>query len=134
MGDWLERGGPPEPIIVRVLAYYLGVEYDTVGATLDDHARAIRGLVDAGATEVQLAGYLKCVETDSTLPPPTHGRRAAAVSLWHIVRAAWFRDQFNALRERWRIEHPEAQPPLAEWLAARILEAPDDSDDREPAA
>jgi hypothetical protein len=119
-GNWLDRGGPPEPVIVRVLAYYLGIDPSTAASALDEHATAIHGMVLADATEVQLVNYLKRVESESPLPPPVHGRRAAAVSLWHIVKAASLRDELGRLQVRWRAEHAGTQEPLSTWLAERI--------------
>lgn len=128
-GNWLDRGDPPDPALVRVLAFYLGLDPATVGATLDEHATAIYGMVIADANELQVVSYLKRVEAASPLPPPERGRRAAAVSLWHIAKAASLRDELHQLKARWRAEHPGPTEPLSDWLAERILNAPGDGRD-----
>jgi hypothetical protein len=131
-GNWLDRDEAADPTLIRVLAFYLGLDPATVGTTLDEHATAIYGMVIADANELQVVSYLKRIEAKSPLPPPVRGRRAAAVALWHVAKAASLRDELNRLKARWREEHPGPSEPLSEWLAERILRAPGGGHDADP--
>jgi hypothetical protein len=56
--NWVDRGEPPEPTLTRVMASYLELEPSANEARLREYARAVRGMAEADATEVNIAGYL----------------------------------------------------------------------------
>src|SRR4051794_22852705 len=88
--NWVDRGEPPEPTLKRILAFYFDRHDPADDAWLDEHARAIRGLVEADATETHVAGYLYRVLRDANLPSPPRGR-VTAIALWHAAKAALVR-------------------------------------------
>lgn len=130
-GNWVDRGDPPGPVLARTLQHVLGR-----GHTLDDeallrHAGIILDMVDADVSEVQVMGYLGDIQDEIGIPrSPGHERRLAAVSLWHIAKAALVRDRALRLLES---APPPEQPRLSEWLKERILAATgDDGADGKP--
>src|SRR4051812_28792537 len=51
-------------------------------------------MAEADATEVNIAGYLRPLEsTHLAAEHPARHRRAAAIALWHIVKVAEVRDR-----------------------------------------
>ena len=96
--NWVDRGQPPEPELGRILSYYLDLGPEPLETRLRPHVDAIRGMVEADATEVQVAGYLKTVEQDFGATD-THARRrrAAAIALWHIAKCAEVRERARRL-------------------------------------
>jgi hypothetical protein len=64
------------------------------------HVDAIRGMVEADSTEVQLGGYLKEVERAFGVTEE-HGRhrRGTAIALWHITKCAELRERARRLME-----------------------------------
>jgi hypothetical protein len=98
--NWVDRGQPAEPELTRVLAYYLGQDPKAPDVNLRTHIDAIRGMVEADSTEVQLAGYLKEVEQAFGMTEE-HGRRrrAVAIALWHIAKCAELRERARRLME-----------------------------------
>lgn len=118
--NWVDRGEPPEPTLRRILAFYFGRHTADDAPWLAEHAAAVRGLVEAGGTEVHVASYLYRVLRDLGLPTPPGGR-VTAVALWHAAKAALVRD-FAERVLRGDVPRPAATPePLAHWVAARLL-------------
>jgi hypothetical protein len=91
-GNWVDRGQPPEPELVRLLVRHLGGGRPLPPSRLTDHALALRGMVEADVGEAEVADYLALVEreagAEAALP-----REATAAALWHIVKCAEVRDR-----------------------------------------
>ena len=117
--NWVDRGEPPEPTLTRVLASYLQLEPSANEARLREYAGAVRGMAEADATEVNIAGYLRTLE--STHLATARHRRAAAIALWHIAKAAEVRDRAIRLVAEHAASPGAAQVPLSTWLAERLL-------------
>ena len=118
--NWVDRGEPPEPTLGRILAFYFERHAAADAPWLAEHASAIRGLVEAGGTEVHVASYLYRVLRDLGAPAPPRGR-VTAIALWHACKAALVRD-FAERVLRGDVPRPAATPePLAHWVAARLL-------------
>jgi hypothetical protein len=78
--NWVDRGEPPEATLTRVLSSYLELEPSTNEAQLREYAAAVRGMAEADATEVNIAGYLRTLEsTHLAVEHPARHRRAAAI-------------------------------------------------------
>ena len=120
--NWVDRGEPPEPTLTRVLASYLELEPSANEARLREYAAAVRGMAEADATEVNIAGYLRPLEsTHLAAEHPARHRRAAAIALWHIAKAAEVRDRAVRLVAEHAALPGAAQVPLSTWLAERLL-------------
>jgi hypothetical protein len=94
MSNWVDRGEPAEPHLVRVLAFFLEREPAAHATWLHQQAVIVRGMVDANASEVQVAsfvGYLEELLGRPISPAPT--RRGVAIALWHIAKAGLTRDR-----------------------------------------
>jgi hypothetical protein len=118
--NWVDRGEPPEVVVRRVLSSYLHLEPGAAAEQLDGYARNIRGMAEADATEVQVAGYLSVLENELGIEDraPSH-RRAVAIALWHIIKAAEVRDR--ALRMLSELpDYTASQEELADWLLKRL--------------
>jgi len=119
-GNWVDRGEPPEPTLCRILAFYFGRHDPADEPWLAEHATAIRGLVEADATEVHVAAYLYHALRDLGLPAPPRGR-VTAIALWHAAKGALVRD-FAERVLRGEVPRPVPTPePLSQWLTARLL-------------
>lgn len=83
--NWVDRGDPLEDILARVLGHALNV-VDT-DARLAEHVLTVRGLVEADATEVHVARFVRTL-----LPlfaqPDADARlsRTLGIALWHIAK------------------------------------------------
>ena len=98
--NWVDRGQAPEPELTRVLASYLGQDPKLPDPKLRPHIEAIRGMVEADSTEVELAGYLKQVEQDlGVTQDEGRRRRSVAIALWHIAKCAEVRERARRLME-----------------------------------
>jgi hypothetical protein len=118
--NWVDRGEPCEPVLARILAHYFN-RHDPIDAPWNaDHASAIRGLVEAGGSEVHVAAYLYRVLRELGAPAPPRGR-TTAIALWHVAKAALVRD-FAERVLAGDVPRPVATPDsLAHWLASRLL-------------
>lgn len=96
--NWVFRGEPPEPTMVRVLASYLHADSEAAAADLLSYAGTIRGMAEADSTEIDIAAYLTTLEERYFQERPARHRRAVAIALWHIAKCAEVRDR--ALRAR----------------------------------
>jgi hypothetical protein len=120
--NWVDRGEPPEPTLTRVLASYLELEPSANDTQLREYAAAVRGMAEADATEVNIAGYLRPLEsTHLAAEHPARHRRAAAIALWHIAKAAEVRDRAVRLVAEYGAAPNAVQVPLSTWLAERLL-------------
>jgi len=121
--NWVDRGEPPEPTLSRVLASYLDLSPTQHAVLLGEYARTFRGMAEAGATEVHIAGYLRTLE-DKHLGEPhsARSRRAMGIALWHIAKVADVRERaLRLLAEAAAAAPSEAPVPLSSWLAERLL-------------
>src|SRR5262249_27195690 len=91
-------------------------------AWLDEHANTILAMVAADAGEVHIAGYLKSVVRETGWPTREPlGARSAAVSLWHIAKAALVRDFAERVLQGEVPVNAETADSLSHWIATRIL-------------
>jgi len=121
-GNWVDRGEPPGPTLRRILGHCFGRDAAEDAAWLEEHARAVLGMVEADASEVHVAGYLRSVARGLGLPAgKPAGARVFAIGLWHAAKAAQVRDRAErALRGGPAGPAPGGEP-LGHWLAARLL-------------
>lgn len=89
---------------------------------LEQHGRAVLGMVAADGMEVHVAGYLRSVARDLGLesgqPPST---RVVAIALWHVAKAALVRDfAARGLRGEVPVNAP-TEERLSRWLVERLL-------------
>ena len=122
-GNWVDRGDAPNATLRRVLAHFFERLEPSDEPWLDEHVLIVLGMVEADATEIHIAGYLRSVvrQTGSPTREPL-GARSTAVSLWHIAKAALVRDVAErVLREAPTIE--STADSLSHWVASRLLSA-----------
>ncbi len=120
--NWVERGDPIEPEVGRVLAHLLGVAVDD--ARLEQPVLAIRGLVEARGSEMDVTVYVRRLfEPFGRLSPDVAVTRLVGCALWHVVKTGLVRNHAHRrVEELMRQLPPEA--PLAVRLAAAIERAP----------
>ena len=96
--NWVDRGEPPNATLRRILAHFFERRDPADEAWLDEHVLIVLGMVDADATEIHIAGYLRSVVRE-TGHPQRHPleARSAAISLWHTAKAALVRDKAERL-------------------------------------
>lgn len=121
--NWVDRGESPIPTMRRVLAHFFGRFDPADEPWLDEHAATIAGMVEADATEVHVAAYLRAIfhETVVSAEAQPTGARAVAVSLWHIAKAALVRDFAERVL---RGEVPPNRPTpdtFSHWVASKLL-------------
>lgn len=120
--NWVDRGASPTPTMHRILAHFFERFESTDESWLDEHVRAVFGLVAADATEVHVAGYLRHVVRESGAPPREPlGARAAAVALWHVAKVALVRDFAERVLRGDVPANVATHDALSHWLAARLL-------------
>ena len=91
--NWVYRGESPDPTLSRVLSSYLHLDPTSAVAQLQEYTNAVRGMAEADATEVQIAGYLRLLEEKHEREHPASHRRGVAIALWHIAKCAEVRDR-----------------------------------------
>jgi hypothetical protein len=101
--NWVFRGEPPEPTLARILGSYLELDAERDATRLGEVVAALRGMADADATEIQIAGYLHTLEEQLGITDriPRH-RRTMAIAVWHIAKCAEVRDRALKLLEAYR--------------------------------
>ena len=121
--NWVDRGESPESTLARVLASYLELDLSQESARLHEYAASVRGMAEADATEVQIAGYLRSLEARHlSAEHPARHRRGVAIALWHITKAAEVRDRAMRLLAEYAAAAPrEERVPLSTWLSERLL-------------
>ena len=120
--NWVDRGEPPEPKIVKALRHFLGFEIAPGEAELEEQARVLVSMVAADASEVQVAAYLGHLEDEAGRPRVTAAhRRLEAIAIWHIAKAALTRDEATRVQHEAGGGDLRAPPPLSAWLEERIL-------------
>ena len=121
-GNWVDRGEPAGPTLARLLAHYFARHDEEHREWLAAQAAIVLGMVEADASEVQVAAYLRYLGRTLALPdgaPP--GARLVAIAMWHAAKAALVRDVAERVL---RGEIPPNDPtpePLAAWLVPRLL-------------
>lgn len=119
--NWVDRGAPPHPTIERVLSRFLERNTFDDPEWFREQSETIVGMVAADATEVHVAGFLRTLITPDTPPRDTTSIRAAAISVWHIAKAALVRDfAERVLRGEVPVNEPTPDS-LGHWLASRLL-------------
>ena len=120
--NWVDRGEAPEPTLARILSSYLDLDPAAHAEALERHAAAVRGMAEADASEVQIAGYLRSAEHEHLADEhPARHRRGVAIALWHVTKAAEVRDRAQRLISEFAAETPErSQESLAAWLASKL--------------
>jgi len=120
--NWVDRGLPPEQKLARVLAVYLNIPPKEGPVRLAEQAQAVLQMVAANASEVQVAAFLRSIETDFgvEIAQGPH-RRTTAIAVWHIPKAALVRDRLLPLAAAGLPQPTSDQVPLSEWLAERLL-------------
>lgn len=91
--NWVYRGESPDPALARLLSSYLHLEVSAAAQLLQGYTTAVRGMAEADATEVQVAGYLRTLEEAHGREHPASHRRAVAIALWHIAKCGEVRDR-----------------------------------------
>ena len=117
--NWVDRGEPPEGKILRVLSYQCG--RDPADPELLQWASVVRGMVEADASEVQLASYLQTLQGADGWPAST--RRLLAVALWHIGKSGLLRDAASR-RIAELLAHAAPTESLGEFLVRAVGNAP----------
>jgi hypothetical protein len=106
----------------RVLAYFFERMDPADESWLDEHAATVLGMVAADATEIHVAGYLKSVVRDVGFPTREPlGARSAAISLWHIAKAALVRDFAERVLRGDVPVNAQTPDSLSHWLKERLL-------------
>jgi len=122
--NWVDRGEPPNKTLRRVLAHFFERQDPKYEPWLEQQAVIVLGMVDADATEVHIAGYLKSVVRE--LGSPTReplGARDAGLTLWHVAKAALVRDfAERVLRGEVPVNEPTPDS-FSHWIATRLLTA-----------
>lgn len=119
--NWVDRGEAPHATIERVLGRLLDRAPQTAPAWFRAQSQSIVGMVAADATEVHVAGFLRTLLADDAPPRDAATVRAAAISVWHIAKAALVRDfAERVLRGEIPVNEPTPDS-LSHWLAARLL-------------
>lgn len=120
--NWVDRGEPAEPKLARALHHVLGRDRPVDDAVLLGHAATVLGMVEADASEVQVAAYIGDVQTELGLERTAgRARRLAAIALWHMGKAALVRDRSLRLLDAVRDAATTEQPRLSDWLKERLM-------------
>jgi len=121
-GNWVDRGESPIPVLRRVLAHFFDRRDPAYEPWLDEHANIIIGMVAADSTEIHVAGYLKSVVRDVGWPTRDPlGARPAAITLWHVAKAALVRDFAERVLQGEVPVNAPTPDTLSHWVASRLL-------------
>ena len=119
--NWVDRGERSAPEVQRTLAFFYDRHDVTDAAWLGEAAQTLVGMVEADASEVLIAGYLKHVAREQGIEFPARARLASA-AVWHIAKAALVRDAAVRLLNSDLVAQRDVVPPqLSAWLAERLL-------------
>jgi len=121
-GNWVDRGEPPNPTLRRVLAHFFERLDPADEPWLEEQAVIVLGMVAADATEIHIAGYLRSVvrETGHPQREPLNAR-SAAISLWHVSKAALIRDAAERVLSEVPAVTRSDEDSLSHWVASRLL-------------
>lgn len=121
-GNWVDRGEPPNPKLRRTLAFFFERHDAADEPWLEEQANIILGMVAADATEVHIAGYLRSIVRETGRPNREPlGARAAAVTLWHIAKAALVRDIAERVLQGDVPVNAPTPDTFSHWVAKRLL-------------
>lgn len=119
--NWVDRGEPSTPVLKRTLAFFYDRHDSADAEWLAEAALTLVGMVEADASEIQIAGYLKHVAHTQKLEFPPRARMAST-AVWHIAKAALVRDAAErVLNSELPLHRDRTPPPLSAWLAERLL-------------
>lgn len=119
--NWVDRGERSVPQVQRTLTFFFDRHDVADEAWLCEAAQTLVGMVEADASEVLVAGYLKHVAREQSIEFPPRAR-LASVAVWHIAKAALVRDAAVRLLNSELVHQPDRAPPrLSTWLAQRLL-------------
>ncbi|MFN8654656.1 MAG: hypothetical protein U0133_22335 [Gemmatimonadales bacterium] len=119
-GNWVQRDEPLEDKLVRVLGYQF--KRATSDPVLMEWASVIRGMVEADASEVQVAAWVAKLTTPDGMRSAEP--RLLAVALWHIAKCGLVRDAADRrVTELMRDKPPRES--MGEFLARAVANAPD---------
>ena len=120
--NWVDRGEPANRTVRRILAHYLQRLDEADEAYLDEHANTMIGMVDADATEVNLAEYLLALKRDAgEMERDARTARMVAIGVWHAAKAALVRDFAERVL---RGDVPSIEPTpdsFSHWVASKLL-------------
>jgi hypothetical protein len=120
--NWVDRGEPAGPKLASVLAHLFDRHAESDVSWLREQATTILGMVEAGATEVHVAGYLRSVARDLGYAAGSPaGLRLVAVALWHAAKAALVRDFAERVLKGDVPPNAPSKERFSQWLAARLL-------------
>jgi len=122
--NWVDRGESAIPTLSRVIGFFFNRPVHEHREWLEPHANTVLGMVAADATEIHIAGYLKSIAIEVGVEFDGLRARGAAISLWHIGKAALVRDFAERVLQGVPV-NAETNEPLATWLT-RLLTAEDD--------
>jgi len=117
--NWVDREEPLEGKLAQVLSYQLDRAPDD--PDVEQWALSIRGMVEADATEVHVATFLK--STPGFQDMGGSHVRLLSIALWHITKCGLVRDRDARRLEALR-EFQPPQEPLSVFLERAILRAP----------
>ena len=124
--NWVDRGEPAQPKLAKALRHFFGFHAPVEDVKLQEYAEILLSMVDADASEVQMAAYLGHLEDQIGKPRSSaRYRRLEAIALWHIAKAALTRDRALRLLRGEPSDATAEHVRLSEWLAQRILRAED---------
>ena len=119
--NWVDRGGRPAPEVQRTLAFFFDRHGVIDAVWLKDASLTIVGMVEADASDVLIAGYLKHLAREQGIEFPARAR-LTSVAVWHIAKAALVRDAAVRLLNSDLVNQRDlVLPPLSAWLAERLL-------------
>jgi hypothetical protein len=123
-GNWVDRGEPPNPTLRRVLAHFFERLDPADEPWLEEQAVIVLGMVAADSTEIHIAGYLRSVVREMGHPQrePLNAR-SAAISLWHVAKAALVRDAAERVLNEAPSLTRSDEDSLSHWVASRLLTA-----------
>jgi hypothetical protein len=125
--NWVDRDEPVEGKLARVLSFLF--DRDPAAPEVLEWASTIRSMVEADASEVQLAAYLGSLPGAASL---TESPRLLAIAFWHIAKSGLVRDAAARRAEELGGAQLPAEP-LSEFLERTILAAPEREQYRPPA-
>ena len=122
-GNWVDRDEPLEEKLLRVFAH--AYKRETTDPTILEWASVLRGMVEADASEAQVASYLGSLPGADSMPGTS--RRLLAIALWHIAKVGLVRDG-SQRRIGELLPYQPPQEPLSTFLDRAIRRAPDHND------
>ena len=88
-GNWVDRNESLEGKLSRLISRHIDPSSSEEALSI---ATQLRGLVEADASEVQVADFLKSLLDPNA--PRVPDLRLLAVALWHVAKCGLVRDRF----------------------------------------